>query len=97
MPDQSLLTTIHYRLFQYSKGHDMAHLVTENGKTFIRDEWHEEDIQNVADCNYDVALMPDQVQAVMDLIVESFDANIGIDWEVIDMAIGQVIDEKVSL
>lgn len=75
----------------------MAHLVTENGKTFIRDEWHEEDIQNVADCNYDVALMPDQVQAVMELIVESFDANIGIDWEVIDSAIGQVLDEKVSL
>ena len=75
----------------------MAHLVTEIGKTFIRDEWHEEDIQNVADCNYDVALMPDQVQAVMDLIVESFDANIGIDWEVIGSAIGQVIDETASL
>ena len=75
----------------------MAHLVKEDGKLIIRDEWHEEDIQNVADCNYDVALMPDQVQAVMELIVESFDANIGIDWEVIGSAIDQILDEKVSL
>ena len=75
----------------------MAHLITENGKTFIRDEWHEEDIQGVADCNYDVALMPDQVHKVMEIIVESFDANIGIDWEVIDSAIGQIIDEKACL
>jgi hypothetical protein len=97
MQGQSLLTTIHYQPFRYFKGHNMAHLVTENGKTFIRDEWHEEDIQNVADCNYDVALMPDQVQAVMELIVESFDANIGIDWEVIGSAIDQILDEKVSL
>jgi hypothetical protein len=72
----------------------MAHLITENGKTFIRDEWHEEDIQNVADCNYDATLTPDQVNRVMELVVESFDANIGIDWEVISMAIGQILEEK---
>ena len=74
----------------------MAHLVTENGKTFIRDEWHEEDIQNVADCNHDTTLTPDQVYRVMELVVESFDANIGIDWEVISMAIDQIIDEKIQ-
>jgi hypothetical protein len=72
----------------------MAHLITENGKTFIRDEWHEEDIQNVADCNYDATLTPDQVNRVMELVVESFDANIGIDWEVISVAIGQILEEK---
>jgi uncharacterized protein YpuA (DUF1002 family) len=72
----------------------MAHLITENGKTFIRDEWHEEDVQNVADCNYDATLTPDQVNRVMELVVESFDANIGIDWEVISMAIGQILEEK---
>jgi hypothetical protein len=33
----------------------------------------------------------------MEIIVESFDANIGIDWEVISMAIRQIIDETVSL
>jgi uncharacterized protein YpuA (DUF1002 family) len=72
----------------------MAHLITENGKLIIRDEWHEEDIQNVADCNYDATLTPDQVNRVMELIVKSFDANIGINWEVIGSAIRQVIEEK---
>lgn len=72
----------------------MAHLVKEDGKTFIRDEWHEEDIQGVAEDDHDTTLTPEQMLKVMELIVESFDANIGIDWEVIDSAIGQILEEK---
>ena len=72
----------------------MAHLVKENGKLIIRDEWHEEDIQGVAEDDHDTTLTPEQMQKVMELIVKSFDANIGIDWEVIGSAIGQVIEEK---
>jgi hypothetical protein len=75
----------------------MAHLITENGKLIIRDEWHEEDIQGVAEDDHDTTLTPEQMQKVMELIVKSFDANIGIDWEVIGSAIGQVLNEKVSL
>ena len=75
----------------------MAHLVKEDGKLIIRDEWHEEDIQGVAEDDHDTTLTPEQMQKVMELIVKSFDANIGIDWEVIGSAIGQVLDEKVSL
>jgi hypothetical protein len=75
----------------------MAHLVKEDGKLIIRDDWHEFDIQCVAEDNHDTTLTPEQMQAVMELIVKSFDANIGIDWEVIDSAIGQILDEKVSL
>jgi hypothetical protein len=94
MPDQSLPTTIHYRPFRYSKGNNMAHLVTENGKTFIRDEWSEEDIQSVAESSQLKELTPEQVTAVMDLIVESFDANIGINWDTIFWAIEQVIEDE---
>ena len=72
----------------------MAHLVTENGKLIIRDEWHEEDIQGVAEDDHDTTLTPEQMLRVMELIIHSFDANIGIDWEVIGSAIGQVLDEK---
>ena len=72
----------------------MAHLVKEDGKLIIRDEWHEEDIQSVAEDNHDTTLTPEQMLKVMELIIESFDANIGIDWEVIGSAIGQVIEEK---
>lgn len=75
----------------------MAKLVTENGKLIIRDEWHEFDIQCVAEDNHDTTLTPEQMKKVMELIVESFDANIGIDWDVIDSAIEQILDEKVSL
>ena len=70
----------------------MAHLVKENGKLIIRDEWHEEDIQGVAEDDHDTTLTPEQMQKVMELIVKSFDANIGIDWEVIGSAIEQIIE-----
>lgn len=75
----------------------MAHLITENGKLIIRDEWHEEDIQSVAEDNHETTLTPEQMKKVMELLVKSFDANIGIDWDVIDSAIDQILDEKVSL
>jgi hypothetical protein len=75
----------------------MAHLITENGKLIIRDEWHEEDIQSVAEDDHDTTLTHEQMLKVMELLVESFDANIGIDWEVIGSAIEQILDEKVSL
>jgi hypothetical protein len=74
----------------------MAHLVTENGRLIIRDEWHEEDIQGVAEDDHDTTLTPEQMKKVMELIVKSFDANIGIDWEVISTAIDQIIDATVS-
>ena len=72
----------------------MAHLVKENGKLIIRDEWHEEDIQGVAEDDHDTTLTPEQMLKVMELIIESFDANIGIDWDVIDSAIDQILEEK---
>jgi hypothetical protein len=75
----------------------MAHLVTENGRLIIRDEWHEEDIQGVAEDDHNTTLTSEQMKKVMELLVKSFDASIGIDWEVIDSAIEQILDEKVSL
>jgi hypothetical protein len=72
----------------------MAHLVKENGKLIIRDEWHEFDIQSVAEDNHDTTLTPEQMLKVMELIIQSFDANIGIDWEVISSAIDQILEEK---
>lgn len=75
----------------------MAKLITENGKLIIRDEWHEFDIQCVAEDDHDTTLTPEQMLKVMELLVKSFDANIGIDYEVIGSAIDQILDEKVSL
>ena len=71
----------------------MAHLVKENGKLIIRDDWHEEDIQSVAEDDHDTTLTPEQMQKVMELLVKSFDANVGIDWEIIGMAIEQILED----
>jgi hypothetical protein len=69
----------------------MAHLVTENGKTFIRDEWGTEDIQSVAECNFEILLTKEQVAEVMEKVVESYDANIGISWDTISAAIKEAV------
>lgn len=69
----------------------MAHLVTENGKTFIRDDWGTEDIQSVAECNFEILLTDEQILQVMDKVVESFDCNIGISWDTISAAIKEAI------
>ena len=74
----------------------MAHLVKENGKLIIRDDWHEEDIQSVAESSQFEELTPEQVTAAMELIVESFDANIGINWDTIFWAIEQVIEGEAE-
>ena len=71
----------------------MAHLIKEDGKLIIRDEWHEFDIQCVAEDDHDTTLTPEQMLKVMELLVNTFDANTGIDWEVIDSAIEQVLGE----
>jgi hypothetical protein len=69
----------------------MAHLVTENGKTFIRDDWGTEDIQSVAECNFEILLTDEQILQVMDKVVEGFDCNIGISWDTISAAIKEAI------
>ena len=72
----------------------MAQLIKEDGKLIIRDEWHESDIQSVAEDDYDTTLTSEQMLKVMELLVKSFDANIGIDWEIIGSAIEQILEEK---
>jgi uncharacterized protein YpuA (DUF1002 family) len=44
--------------------------------------------------NIEVELTDHQVYKVMQLIVASHDANIGINWEVIDSAIDQIAEES---
>ena len=76
----------------YIKGYTMAHIHTlENGQLIIRDDWGMDDIQSVAECNFDVVLTGEQIKHVMDLVVEGFDANYGINWDSIDGAIRQVL------
>lgn len=75
----------------------MARLITENGQTFIRDDWFDDDIQSVAQQDLGLKALTDgQVLKVMDLVVESFDANLGINWEMIGAAIEQVLEDEAK-
>ena len=74
----------------------MAHIHTlENGQLIIRDDWDMDDIQSVAESNFDILLTDEQIRQVMEIIVEGFDANYGINWDSIDDAITQVIEVTV--
>jgi hypothetical protein len=76
----------------------MAHLATKNGKKYIRDDWHEEDIQSVAEQYYGITLSNEKLLRVMENIVHHHDANHGINWDTIEAAIGEVMrTKKVSL
>lgn len=67
----------------------MAHLVEENGQTILRDDWHMEDVIEVAN-NMEIKLTDDEVHEVMLHMESSFDANIGINWEYIRYCIDWV-------
>ena len=71
----------------------MAYIHTKpNGEVVIRDDWGKEDVQSVADC-MEVELTPAQVTRVMEVVVEAFDASVGINWDSFEMAIELVLAE----
>lgn len=75
----------------------MARIHTnEDGTKTIRDEWGADDIQSVAECDLtlDEPLTPEQIARVMDIVVEGYDANVGINWEVIGSAIDIMLTEN---
>jgi hypothetical protein len=63
----------------------------ENGETIIRDDWGELDIQMVARDYFETTLTKDQVLQAMDIVVEGFDASIGVNWDVIEAAVEEVL------
>lgn len=71
----------------------MAKLAFKNGQMYIEDNWGAEDIESQAESD-GVELTDEQVEEVMEEIVESFDAEIGINWDVISSAIDHVINKS---
>jgi hypothetical protein len=71
----------------------MARIHTQpDGTKIIRDDWSSEDIQSVAE-NMDVVLTQAQIDQVMDIVVEAFDANVGINWDSFETAIEMILGE----
>lgn len=63
----------------------MTKVVHEDGVSVLRSDWHPEDILSV-----DPSLSEEQVLDVMQLIARTHDANIGINWMVIEHAIQHI-------
>jgi DNA gyrase/topoisomerase IV subunit B len=67
----------------------MATLIREGGQWVIRSDWDEDDVRGQTDED----LTDEQVEKIMRLIVDTHDACIGINWDVIDSAIDEVLGE----
>jgi uncharacterized protein YpuA (DUF1002 family) len=60
------------------------------GEWSIVERWTEADIMHQAEYSYGIELTPDQSYKILELIMKSHNANIGINWDVIDNAIQQL-------
>jgi len=65
----------------------MARLIVKDGKQVIADYWSEGDIRQVAEDEFERELTYEETGKVMQLIVYSFDASTGINWNVIRDAV----------
>ena len=66
---------------------------TKEGKPFISDEWHLEDVQ-VACADVGVTLTEDEMEDVLHTVANGFDANYGICWENFYVCIQQMDLQK---
>ena len=63
---------------------------SDSGEHVIRDDWYETDFQDRALERLDRLLTPKELGDAMDLVVRSHDANVGINWDVIDGAFDSI-------
>lgn len=59
---------------------------------FIRVFWNKEDIEVSAQSRFNITLTEEQVNEVVESIESSFDANVGVNWDVIADNIDYVIN-----
>lgn len=59
---------------------------------FIRVFWNKEDIEVSAQSRFNITLTEEQVNEVVESIENSFDANVGVNWDVIADNIDYVIN-----
>lgn len=59
---------------------------------FIRVLWNKEDVIVTAKERFDITLTDEQVSEVVESIENSFDANVGVNWDVIADNIDYVIN-----
>jgi DNA-binding FrmR family transcriptional regulator len=73
----------------------MAHLVINTkGETELHDVWGYDDINNAQAIRHGIHLTDEQCKEVLELLFHYHDANQGINWEVIQEAIDQVLSVR---
>lgn len=70
----------------------MARIVIENGETILRDDWSVADVHSAAE-GMEIELTDDQAEKVLERIADRFDANLGINWDVIEFHIDQLFGD----
>lgn len=69
----------------------MARIEKINGKVVLRDDWHIDDVMSVAD-SMGVKITEDDAEFVLEIVADGFDANVGINWQVIEYAIERIVE-----
>jgi ferric iron reductase protein FhuF len=59
---------------------------------YIRVLWNKEDIEMTAQTRFDITLTNEQLNEVVESIESSFDANVGVNWDVIADNIDYIIN-----
>jgi len=72
----------------------MATLVTDKGVPYIEDVWDLNDIRNVANDYEDEEFTEEELIFAMEMVVDDFDANCGINWQVIENALDWIIADR---
>ena len=72
----------------------MAHMVQTHDGWVLRDDWFIEDVQARLEDYWGFVLTDAECVKVLELVANAHDANIGINWEAIDSAIGALFGDR---
>jgi len=61
----------------------------EKGIWYLADDWHIEDVQSVR-----ADLDDDQAHEVLEAVADNFDANVGINWDVLEFWANELFPEE---
>jgi len=79
----------------YNFDKDQARATLKKAGYLVDVLWHKDDIRQQANnLELPVELTDDQVDDVADHLMENFDANYGIDWTAIELAIQHILDDN---
>ena len=71
----------------------MARLIETHDGWVLRDDWTADDVQSVAEC-MEIELTEGMAHDVMHVLALNYDANIGINWEIVEEAIEEVVGKE---